>query len=55
MIDWYSHEIQEFMTGKEYYYGVQHDFVHDKLGVVAALADCPGKAFTLKTALIGVH
>ena len=55
VIDWYSHEIEELMKGKDYYCGLRRDFVHAKLGVVAALADRPEKAFTLKTALLGVY
>ena len=55
VIDWFSKEIEELMEGKEYYCGVHHQFVYAKIGVVAALSDRPEKAFTLKTALLGIY
>ena len=55
MIDWYAHEIEELMKGKKFYCGLTHEFVYAKIGVVAALSDRPEKAFTLKTALLGVY
>lgn len=53
VIDWYAREVEELMKGKDYYYAHQRKFIHVKFGVVAALADRPEKAFTLKTALLG--
>ena len=55
VIDWYAREVEELMKGKDYYYAHQRKFIHVKFGVVAALADRPEKAFTLKTALLGLY
>ena len=53
VIDWYATEIESLMKGTDYYCAFLQKIIHVRLGVVAALADRPEKAFTLKTALLG--
>ena len=55
VIDWYTKEIDKLMNGMTFYCGVTHQFIRAKIGVVAALADRPEKAFTLKTSLLGTY
>ena len=53
VIDWYANEVEELMKGFDYYCSFMKKFIHLRIGVVAALADRPEKAFTLKTSLLG--
>ena len=55
VLDWYSQELTSLMEGREYYCATQHKFIEFKFGIVAALADRPAKAFSLKIALLGTY
>ena len=55
VIDWYANEVEELMKGSEFYCAFSKKIIYVKIGVVAALADRPEKAFTLKTSLLGVY
>ena len=53
VIDWYANELENLMKGYDYYCGFKKEIIHLRIGVVAAMADRPEKAFTLKTSLLG--
>ena len=55
VINWCAQETEELTKGRGYYCGVQRMFIFDKIGVVASLANCPEKAFILKTTLLGTY
>ena len=46
VIDWHANEIEDLMKGKEYYCAFKKEFIYLRIGVVAAMADRPEKAFT---------
>ena len=41
------------MKGDDYYCAFKKEIIHLRIGVVAAMADRPEKAFTLKTSVLG--
>ena len=55
VIDWYASEVDSLMQGSDYYCAFMKKVIHVRIGVVAALADRPEKAFSLKTALLGQY
>ena len=55
VIDWYAKEVDSLMKGSNYYCASTKKVIHVRFGVVAALADRPEKAFTLKTSLLGQY
>ena len=55
VIDWYATEVDSLMEGTDYYCAFMNKVIHVRMGVVAALADRPEKAYTLKTALLGLY
>ena len=55
VIDWYASEVDSLMKGSDYYCAFMKKVIHVRIGVVAALADRPEKAYTLKTALLGLY
>ena len=55
VIDWYAKEVDSLMKGANYYCASMKEVIHVRIGVVAALADRPEKAYTLKTSLLGQY
>ena len=55
VIDWYATEVDSLMEGSDYYCAFMKKVIHVRIGVVAALADRPEKAYTLKTSLLGIY
>ena len=55
VLDWYSQELTSLMEGREYYCATLLKFIEVKFGIVAALADSPEKAFSIKIPLLGTY